>query len=430
MVSREASAMIDPTARASLCVFVLLALAPVCSMISASHNPAQPDDVPAHDIAAAAAGSNRFAADLLRQMAKTENQGNLFVSPASVVTALGMTAAGAKGDTANEMATVLHLDTLRPESRHASLGALAHQLVERPGVSLQIANRLWGQAGFPFRAEFLAQIQQNDGAGLESIPFSRPDEARRVINAWVSEHTDGKVPELIPSGILSAETRLVLTNAIVFKAKWATPFRVEATRPEPFHFGGDRKDAPPIDVPMMHQSARLGYLAGDGFQAVELPYEQRSMSLVVLLPAEGRAISDLESQLTGDALAGWMAGLKPRLVELSLPRFHSSSSVRLDQPLRALGMNLAFDLSRADFSGMTDADRLAISAIIHEAVVDVDEKGTEAAAATAVTMVRSSAMIRPETPVVVRADRPFLYLIRDNATGAILFLGRLADPRG
>jgi serpin B len=374
--------------------------------------------------AAVAGASNRLALELDRQWAGGEG-GNRFFSPVSIATALGIAYAGAGGETAREMAAVLHFDVLPPSEFPLALGSLAKQLMERPGVSLQIANRLWGQQGYDFRPEFLAQTDRAHGGALETIDFEQPDSARQTINAWVADRTSGKVAALIPPGVLDRATRLVLTNAIVFKANWLTPFRIEATRPEPFH----PESAAPVEVPMMHQTTRLSHGEAEGVRIVELGYVGRSMSLVVLLPAEGSSLGELESRLTGDRLISWLDGLVPRRVDLSLPRFRSRSAVRLDPSLRELGLTRPFNPAQADFSGLTTRERLFLSAIVHEAVVDVDEQGTEAAAATGMAVAATMAG-RPETPVVFRADRPFVYLIRDQATGAILFLGRLSDPRG
>lgn len=400
---------------------------------------------------------NEFAFDLYEEL--SDGDGNLFLSPHSIHVALAMTWAGARGKTAEEMAKALGLEGAEAERAHASFAALLAGLEsgasapsrrvpgsggvtpgEGPGAGpgeagpgdpgradalyqLSVANALWGQKGFAFRDEFLDLVESRYGGGLEAVDFARATEAARAtINAWVGDRTKGKIPELIPSGILSADTRLVLTNAVYFKSGWLHPFEAERTVEAPFHLpsGAERP------VPLMRQVERFGYLERDGVQAVDLPYAGGRLSMVILLPREPGGLPALERTLDAKRLGAWLGDLRARKVDLSLPRFQTRARFRLAQELRALGMREAFAWS-ADFSGMTDADRLFISEVIHEAFVRVDEEGTEAAAATAVIMDRASAP-RPEEPVVFRADRPFLYLIRHRATGAILFLGRLVEP--
>jgi len=382
---------------------------------------------PAQDVAQVAEGCNRFAFDLYARLKGGE--GNLFLSPYSISTALAMTYAGARGRTADQMAQVLHLPS-SGEAVHAAYAALQNDLNAAgpgaPGYELIVANRLWGQKGHAFLPEFLALLEARYGAGLEQLDFARATEAaRQTINGWVEEKTREKMKDLLKPGILNAMTRLVLTNAIYFKGKWAGPFNEKATREEDFFITPEKK----VAAPLMHRTAKFGYFEGDGLQALELPYQGDRLAMVVLLPKRNvppgakDGLAAREASLSSEKVAEWIGKLRRRKVEVALPRFKTTAEFSLGDTLVAMGMTDAF--GRADFSGMTGTRDLFISAVIHKAFVDVNEEGTEAAAATAV-------VIRPlnggGSPPAFRADHPFLFLIRDTKTGAILFLGRILDP--
>ena len=382
---------------------------------------------PAQDVAQVAEGCNRFAFDLYARLKGGE--GNLFLSPYSISTALAMTYAGARGRTADQMAQVLHLPS-SGEAVHAAYAALQNDLNAAgpgaPGYELIVANRLWGQKGHAFLPEFLALLEARYGAGLEQLDFARATEAaRQTINGWVEEKTREKIKDLLKPGILNAMTRLVLTNAIYFKGKWAGPFNEKATREEDFFITPEKK----VAAPLMHRTAKFGYFEGDGLQALELPYQGDRLAMVVLLPKRNvppgakDGLAAREASLSSEKVAEWIGKLRRRKVEVALPRFKTTAEFSLGDTLVAMGMTDAF--GRADFSGMTGTRDLFISAVIHKAFVDVNEEGTEAAAATAV-------VIRPlnggGSPPAFRADHPFLFLIRDTKTGAILFLGRILDP--
>jgi len=370
-----------------------------------------------------------FALDLYKQLSPAK--GNLFFSPYSISTALAMTYAGARGETEAEMARALHFTLPQNELHPAfnrlgiSLGELGKDGGGRPlkDFRLDIANALWGQRDYKFLPEFLDVLATNYDAGMRLVNFKENSEgARKTINRWVSEATQGKISDLIPEGLLNNMTRLVLTNAVYFKASWLHPFEKDATRPGPFTL----PDAQTIQVPMMHQSEHFRYGDGEGCQAVELPYKG-GLAMVVLLPKAG-TFAGFEQQLTGERLEKILGQMnRDREVELTLPKFKYDASLSLAKTLAAMGMPTAFGMA-ADFSGMDGEKDLFISAVIHKAMVAVDEAGTEAAAATAVVMELKSAPM-PSQPVVMKVDRPFIFLIRDSETGAILFLGRVVNPK-
>jgi len=378
------------------------------------------------DLSALADGNTALAADLYRVLRGEE--GNLFFSPYSISTALAMTYAGAAGDTASQMAATLHFalpqDRLHPAFNAFALDleARAKEPAEGTPFELSMANSLWGQQGFPFRPEFLDLLGENYGAGMRLVDYVTDAEAaRQAINDWVSDETRKKIQDLIPEGAVDAMTRLVLANAIYFKAGWLHPFDSNLTAPAPFH----RLDGSSEDVPMMQQSESYGYALGDGYKALELPYLSGNMSMLILLPDEGR-FETVEDALGPELIEDTLAGLNHGPVNLSLPKFTYESAFRLNETLKTLGMTDAFDPDRADFSGMDGNRDLFIGSVLHKAFVAVDEDGTEAAAATAVIMKLTSAPLGE--PFTFTVDRPFIYLIRDGQTGSILFVGRVVEP--
>jgi len=368
-------------------------------------------------------GNNAFAFDLYARL-RQDQADNIFFSPHSISTALAMTVAGARGETEAEMLKVLHHDQPRDEL-HRAFGTLVKGLKARgngSGYRLSIADRLWGQRGYGFLPEYLALTRDHYNAELAQVDFRQhPQETRQTINDWVSQQTEGKIKDLLPSE-LSTNTCLVLTDAIYFKANWADQFDKAATHDAPFYVEG-RKN---ILVPMMHRSGQYRLSASDGIKVLELNYEAGEMSMIILLPNDVGGLPTLEAKLTSANLTRWLSGLKPRRVSVAIPRFKSSNQVDLVAPLNALGITKAFMPEQADFSGINGRRDLFIGAALHQAFVDVHEEGTEAAAATAIAAgVRSA--VTP--PLIFRADHPFLFLIRDNASGSILFLGRMMNPR-
>jgi serpin B len=366
-------------------------------------------------------GNTEFALSLYAQLGT--QAGNLFFSPLSLSTALAMTYAGARGQTAAQMATVLHFpaDQQRLHSTFAALSKDLHADSKTQGYQLQVANALWGQKGYRFRDDFLTTTKTYYGAGLNEVDFqTAAEEARQTINTWVERQTKDKIKDLIPPGAVDALTRLVLTNAVYFKGDWLSPFMKPLTQEEEFKVSADRH----ITVPLMHQTEFCKYFEGDDFQALELPYVREKLSLVVLLPKKVDGLAEFAQSLTAENLSKWLPQLQRREVQVTLPKFKVTAQFTLNEVLSRMGMTLAFS-DAADFSGMSE-EPLSISAVIHKAYVDVNEEGTEAAAATGIGM---KALALGPPPAVFRADHPFIFLIRDNGSGSILFLGRLIQPQ-
>ncbi|MGO9323777.1 MAG: serpin family protein [Terracidiphilus sp.] len=385
---------------------------------------ASPSAPPA-DQAEAVNGSNAFAVDLYAQLSK--QPGNLFFSPESISTAFGMAYAGASGETATEMQHVLHF-TLPPDRLHPAMGALlAAMNSQHKGYELHVADALWAQQDASFEQSYLKLVQSDYGAGFHRVNFTiSPESVRSTINAWVEKQTNDKIKDLIGQGALNTTTRLVLTNAIYFKGDWQDPFDAEATQKEEFHLSATQWAM----APMMHRTGGYSYYDGGTFQALELPYAGNEISMVVLLPKETDGLPALEKSFASGVAGEWIQKLEPvDKVILTLPRFTMTQQFELSSTLSAMGMAQAFS-GAADFSGMTGKPDFSISAAIHKAYIDVNEKGTEAAAATAIVMY-ATAMRReaPEPPpVVFRADHPFLFILLDTRSGSMLFLGRIADP--
>jgi len=363
------------------------------------------------------AGNNAFAFDLYRAL-KT-NEDNLFFSPYSISLALAMTYAGARDNTAIEMAETLHF-TLQQDRLHPALNALGEKLLGHDeNISLTIANALWGQAGYPFLPDFLAVLDTGYDAGLRRADFiGAPEGARRDINDWVSDATEGKIEDLMGPGTITPDTRLVLANAIYFKGTWKAQFDAKKTEFAPFY----RLDGSQVKVPMMRMKGHFPYTEGMNYQAIELPYTGDTLSMAILLPRAGM-FEDFEANLSVERLDAILAQLCSEKVQLAMPRFELTSEFSLGETLANLGMPAAFKQGIADFSGMDGTRDLFIGHVAHKAFVSVNEEGTEAAAATGVSMVLS-------IPSMMTIDHPFVFLIRDSETGTILFIGRVLDPTG
>jgi len=374
--------------------------------------------------AALVRGNDQFAFDLYAGLRRRE--GNVFISPYSISTALGMTYAGARGPTATEMATVLRFP-VTGDRLHEAFARVTRD-VSRIGsggkAELYIANALWPQTGLPLDPAFKKTVGSLYAAWLTPLDFlNAPEKARMTINAWVEQQTRDRIKNLIPEGAVDQSTRVVLTNAVYFKGVWKHPFPEPATRNDAFVLSTGKKVG---DVPFMRQVERLRYLDGGSFQALELPYTNDELSMIVLLPKQVGGLAELEAMLTAKAVSDWLARMTVQVVDVTLPRFKITAELRLKETLSRLGMPLAFS-DTADFSGIAKGDRLKLSDVFHKAYVEVNEKGTEAAAATGGVMVPTSAgpPIRME---VFRADHPFFFVIRENGTGSLLFAGRLASP--
>jgi serpin B len=376
----------------------------------------------AADIAKVVQGNNAFALDLYHRL--RQEDGNLFYSPYSISTALAMAYAGARGETAEEMARVLHF-SLDGKRLHPAFSELIRETNGRGlprDYQLSVAQSLWGDAGLLVHSDFQELIRGNYGPGLRRVDFRHQHEiARQRINHWVEERTNDKIKELLQQGNIDEATRMVLVNAIYFKGAWQNPFEEAATEKNGvFHTLGKT-----VKAALMHQTEHLRYAEAEGCQAVELPYEGGDLSMVVVLPREKDGLGKLEQSLTSQTLDGLLSKLESRDVAVTLPRFKLTARFELAKQLAAMGMPRAFDRFKADFSGISDA-KVGISEVIHQAFVDVNEGGTEAAAATAVIFKAASAV--PVPPTIFRADHPFLFLLRDHRTGSILFVGRVIDP--
>ncbi len=368
-----------------------------------------------------------FALDLYHQL--RSDDGNLFFSPHSISTALAMTYAGAREETRAQMKEALRF-SLEGTALHKAFSALEtrlNALQDSGDVELLAANSLWPQEGALLDA-YLSLVETHYTAAVEPVNYteaSSREAARKRINRWVERKTREKIRNLIPRGILDELTRLVLVNAIYFKGNWRLPFDETATSEAPFHTTPESR----IAVPMMHQKETFRYGEIEGrLQLLELPYGNGDLSMLIVLPETIDGYAGVEADLDPEALLNWRHRLRRKEVDVYLPKFQISDEFRLDTPLKALGMTDAFYAQQANFAGMDGRpDRLYITAAIHKAYVEVNEKGTEAAAATAV-MVGAKALMMPEPPPVFRADRPFLFLIQERTTGAVLFMGRVVDP--
>jgi len=380
------------------------------------------------DLALVAGEDPALGAALLSALGEGSDA-NLAVSPLSIRLALAMAYAGAEGDTAAQMAEVLGYD-LPGDRLHAAFNALDLAIEDRtatlpgPGdterhIEIAIANALWGQAGFPVEQGFLDALALNYGTGLRVLDFAAAaEQARQTINAWVAGETNERIPELLAPGVITRETLLVLTNTVYLLADWAFPFDSAATADGDFtRLGGSA-----VTVPFMHQSLNAGYAVGDGWQAVDLAYAGDEVAMLLVVPDEGRYVEAEAEAATLFQEA--RSSLVPGDVRLSLPRFEFRTQASLPEALRSLGMVDAFDGGRADFSGISSEGGLYISDVIHEVFVSVNEAGTEAAAATAVVMLRGATV----APVELSVDRPFLFWLYDRPTGSVLFMGRVLDP--
>ena len=387
---------------------------------------------PRADVLSASAAINAFGADLYAVLAKTAGDGNLVFSPASIETALAMTYAGAAGPTADEMAKTLHFG-LQGDALHQAFNSLDSLLESRSwqgkdpegkdqGVLVKTANSLWAQKDLAFEKLFLDTLAANYGAGVRLVEYkTAAEDARKTINEWVAGQTEDKIKDLIPQGALDELTRLVLVNAVYLDATWASQFDKAATADGQFTtLAGST-----VTTPMMSQSAGFAYGMGEGWEAVELPYARDELSMLLIVPQQGR-FAEIEGRLESGLIDEAVGGLsRDAEVELTMPKFKFRTQAGLSDALKALGMEEGFNPAAADFSGMTKQEALYVSDVIHEAFIAVDEEGTEAAAATAVIMRATAA---PMTMVQMKVDRPFLFALRDRDTGAILFIGRVTDP--
>ncbi len=363
---------------------------------------------------------NQFAVDLYQKLAQED--GNLFFSPTSISSALAMTWTGTRGTTAAEFSQVLHLNGGREQTLADFSQLLGHLDGEQQKYTLKVANRLWGQKEFSFKSEFVTDIEQYFGGGFQSVNFRKnPDHERVRINRWVADQTADKIKDLLPDGSITIDTRLVLTNAVYFLGKWAIPFPEEQTGAEAFHLANGTS----MKTPMMKLEEEFGYYSDETLALISLPYQGLLMDFLIILPHDVNGLPRLETGLTEADLDTWIHGMRSRQVDLWLPRMELSQSFNLNGKLQQLGLEEAFLPGKADFAGLSDQQGLFISSVVHQSFLKVDEKGTEAAAATGITIAVTS---MPAPPVRFIADHAFLFLIRHKPTGAILFMGRLENP--
>jgi serpin B len=383
-------------------------------------------------------GNNQFALELYSKLRGGED--NLFFSPYSVSTALAMVYAGARDATAEQMARALRYPTepevlsdlgmaeepMTPEEFAAAFGQIMRDLNEQgseEAYELRIANALWAQEDFDFLDSFVEFVESQYEGRVRNVDFvAATEQVRQRINAWVEEQTNGKIQDLLSPGTVDVMTRLVLTNAIYFKGDWARQFQEERTQEAAFTLVGGET----VQVPMMNQRAEFGYAQADELQVLRLPYVGEELSMIILLPSEADGIGQLEQQLSRGNLEDWVNRLGEREVIVSVPKFEMTSKFSMQGVLRSMGMARAFS-DDADFSGMTGRRNLFLSAVIHQAYIDVNEEGTEAAAATGGVMRLTS--VGPERTPVFRADHPFIFMIHEDTSGSILFFGRVMNPQ-
>jgi serpin B len=365
-----------------------------------------------------------FAIDLFHQL--RSQKGNLFFSPFSIARALTMAYAGAKGATASQMEEGLRL-ILSGEKIHSDYQALTAQLQDdsaTPGFKLKTANALWVQEGLTLLPEYLEMINKYYGKAIFNLNFQDTEQACNRINEWVKELTNGLITNLVTPATMAAFTALVLINAIYFKGVWASQFKEGNTQTAPFTLSSGNA----IQVPMMYQKGEFGYFEGPQFQMLEVPYQGQQLSMVILLPQNSTDFTDFEAKVSSHDLSEWLSNIQLRQVRVYLPRYKLLTAFELGAPLQNLGIIDAFSEAKADFSGISEIHPLFISAVLHKAFIEVNEEGTEAAAATAVIMAPRGIGTEPAIPVF-RADRPFIFLIRDIQTNTVLFMGRLITPK-
>ena len=373
------------------------------------------------DSSVIAQGTNAFALNLYSAL--RPQPGNLFLSPFSIETAMSMVYLGARGQTARQMAAVLHLPSGPHEVQSAftTLLSALQSAGKTHGYQLDIANGLWAQQGYPFLSAYLAAMRSAYSAEIDSVDFARqPQAVASMINSWVAQRTHDKIKDLFAPSAFHPDTRLVLANAIYFKGAWARAFNPEFTQDDTFTAAGGAK----IQVHMMQQQGSFDYFDAGSYQLLQLPYKDGTLAMDIFLPLKTDGLPAFEKSLTAETLAASLSKIHPAMVRVGLPRFTMASSFELNRELAALGMPLPFERG-ADFSGMSDRGReLNLSTVVHKAWVDVNEQGTEAAAATGIGIV-ATAVIRYND---FRVDHPCFFLIRDLSSGAVLFMGRLDNP--
>ena len=375
----------------------------------------------AAEIKPVADGNAAFAFDLYAKL-KGE-KGNFFYSPFSISAALSMTSTGAMEETLKQMTKTLHL----PANPHPGFGELIAKLnaADPKAYQLSVANSLFGQKGYPWLPSFLDVTNKYYQAGLKEVDYMQPEGARKQINDWVETKTNKKITDLMPAGSIGTDTRLVLVNAIYFKGNWNTPFDAKKTQKAAFHVSATEQ----ADVQMMSVKNHFHYFENADMQLVAMPYAKNELSFVILLPRKQDGIADLEKKYTGNAISQWMnLGSGTPDVTVQMPKFKLEAKFDLGDQLAAMGMSDAFSANKANFAGMDGKRDLYIQKVIHKSFIEVNEEGTEAAAATGIAMAMK-AMPAPKAPLIVRCDHPFTFMIVDNATSSVLFAGRYGEPK-
>jgi len=394
--------------------------------VAQSQAPREKPQISDTEKAEVAKGGRTFALDLYHQIGVT-SQGNLILSPYSITLPLAMLYAGAHGETEQQIRAAAHF-TAPQSAFHSALNVIDSDLFDRAsdetrGFQLNIANSVWGEQGYSFRQDYLDTLAKNYGSGIQLVDFEGQSEgARLTINHWVEQKTQDKVKDILPPNAITPDVRLVLANAIYFRANWESQFDVTQTHPQDFHL----MDGTTVSVPTMFQVNRFNYRQFDKYQIIELPYLAQDFSMLIILP-NAEDFDDLDSQFTVEDFDNSVEQLQPTDLSLSLPKFKIQSNLSLPAPLKALGMVNAFDPSTADFTGIGQPS-LYIGEGFHSAEIEVNEDGTEAAAATVIVAVTEAAMPLPE--LEVKVDHPFIFAIYDRYNGMILFLGRVMNPVG
>jgi len=403
----------------------LIVLVLVLSMAVAlgfSENSLSSSAVGGNALTAVTAGNNAFAFDLYSVLAKERGRGNLFFSPYSISVALAMTYAGARGETARQMAKTLHFDLAGDKLHPGFAEQMKWFNASGKSYQLAVANALWGQAGTEFNPDFLKITKKYYDSGFKEVDYiHQTEQSRQTINRWVEARTNNKIVELIKPKVIDALTRLVLTNAIYFKGRWESRFQERETREAPFYPAALET----VKVPLMRQFGKFKYAEADNWQLLEAPYKGGEIVMDIILPKPNSDINKLGAALRPETVDAWLAGLSARQVEVFLPKFKVEQDLSLGEYLKGLGMTDAFDENRANFSGISKTF-LYITKVIHKAFVEVNEEGTEAAAATAVIVGIKS--VSAKQPPIFKADHPFFFLIRDLRSGSILFMGRMNNP--
>jgi serpin B len=400
---------------------VILAALVMVLLVPVTVSQAEMAPTPSQVVDPTVAGNNQFAVDIYQQLRGAGKEANIIVSPFSISTALSMAYAGSMGTTQQQMSRVLHFPNLGATQQQA-YGDLLDQIANSGNMyyQLSIANALWGQQNYPFSAEYVTKMDKYYAGGFNTVDFAgNPSDSRLIINQWVAAKTADKIKDLLSPGDVNRGTKLVITNAIYFKGSWVKPFSTQRTENDAFYLTPSDK----VTVPMMQQNSEFPYYESAEVQVLDLAYTGDDLAMTILLPKGD--MDQFTASLTADKIQTWLGKLHYERLAVAIPKFTFSGKYHLENVLTSMGMVDAFSPQDADFSGMTGSRDLFISAVIHQAFIGVNETGTEASAATAVTML-TMAMMMKDTEF--RADHPFIFLIRHQPTGSILFMGCVNNP--